>query len=242
VLVRECGFNCPAQESSPANSLGQAARLLFHSSGLPLALHSTAVQPPFALSWETLWEKKVKLVAYSVEFDTLSPEHALLQVILHGSTGPQRRSLLWLCDASRLIDRVRNWQDFLEPVQGGLETLILLLTFDYLATELLAPVPPSLRTSLHARWNALSRTEQRHARELLLLLLQPTEGARAMLSRTDNLAHRASLLRAMLLPSPHTLCVSQQIGSRWAAPRFWAKQLSRCLRAIWRRGLGSSGF
>lgn len=232
VLERRCDF-----KSGRPFSGSQQDRVLYHSSGLPISLHGTSHKmPAYQFSWEELRERAVAQHGYKTEFFTLSPEDALLHLLLLAATNSQN-STISVVDAWKLASSGKiDWPRLSEKIAGRPAAMPVLLTLEYLANALLAPVPKDcvhrLRSTI-SKWNTAERSQAENA--LLYELQRSYSGGRkALLLQANSWQQRLRLLSVVLFPSAATLQNAGDIQYSHETPRFWAKRgqkaLSRLLR------------
>jgi hypothetical protein len=206
--------------------------LLFHASGLPIALHEEPfVHGGYQLSWRKLWERATVVHAYGTECHALSPEDSLLQLIVHASTVANSRSLMWLCDAWLLIERGGiDWEQLRLRVSGAM-VLPCVIAFEYLEGSLGAEVPHQFLDALRRQAEQQTPPERRHAEALMILGLQRAlpGGRKQILRRAAGLRQRLSLLRMLLLPPVSVLVAMGSVASDREALGFWLRRLWRGL-------------
>jgi len=210
--------------------------VLYHSSGLPLALHCAAVNSPaYAMSWTDLQVHHMRVSGYGTQFDTLAPTISLVQLILHASTGVHSRSLVWVCDAWKLIDtHTIDWDRLLEMVRGSVMLLPVSIALEYLGKELKAPIPADVLEGMNAGLNELSPEKMRLSQEVMLAGLQAAlpGGRKALLRNADTAGQRLALLRAFLLPSASMLRATGKIDATGAYRYRTARLLRGAFRII----------
>ena len=180
---------------------------------------------------------------YGVTAPVLNPALALLQVLLLGPFGPQRNSLVWVCDAYRLIERGQvDWDAFAACLADGAALLPVLLVLEYLVEALHCAVPVEAMAGLRNRWPVLRAPEQAMAREVLLFaLLQHGAVTREQMWReAATVPEKLRVARAVLTPAARVLRRTEAIERTGQAPWYWLRQVSRAVR--WGvRGRSASG-
>jgi hypothetical protein len=228
VLASQCEFKM--------ESAGQAKRrdwVLYHVSGLPLVLHcDTQRIPAYEFSWAELKKRAVMQKGYGTEFETLSPEDSLLHLVLLAATATQRSSLIWLCDAWKLIaSGVLDWAILMKRTRDRAIIIPVLYALEYLASELQAQIPANVLDELQSAMLHLSTTERRRAQEVMLYGLQRSfpGGRKALLQQTKGWRPRILLLTCFLFPSATTLQSVGEIKSGREVLRYWTAHAGRGL-------------
>lgn len=181
---------------------GEGDVTLKHSSGLPVALHSRLFRPAYANgNLAAMWARGRSQAFDGVAARVLSPADSLLHVCGHAAFWPSRALLLWVCDAWQIVDKHPNldWTILLDEASRRHLALPLYVALRYLATELDAPIPPTVlgRLAAEADADALGREGALHG-----ALAAPNVGVGALLPRVGDWRARGLLLKWLLLPSP----------------------------------------
>jgi Uncharacterised nucleotidyltransferase len=240
VLEGQCEFKL--EDAAPGK---RRDWVLYHVSGLPIVLHCDSQRiPAYECSWAELKKRAVVQQGYSTEFETLSPEDSLLQVILLAASAEQESSLIWLCDAWKLATSgTLDWARLVEEARDRSIIVPVLYAVEYLGGELQAPIPANVLEELQSSMLHLSAAEKRGAEEVLLYGLQKSfpGGRKALLRQTKGLRVRILLLSCFLFPSAAALQAVGQIKSSGDVLRYWAVRIVRGLLRLLKNQIRQGG-
>ena len=213
---------------------------LLHTSGLPLMLHRCGVRRgAYGLPrWQKMQGLLQQTPVYGVAAPVLRADLALLQVLLLGPFGPQRSSLVWVCDAFWLVAQgAVEWNALVRQIADGMELLPVLLVLEYLAEALGCAVPAGVLERLRELWKARCAADQEMGRAVLWLsLLQDGAVTREQMWHAASTGREKVLaLRTILFPDGGALERMGAIDRTWQAPRYWVRQLGRGARWVLRR-------
>lgn len=180
-----------------------------HDSGLPIELHTDLFEHPFYRCGAADMAGRRQMVDIDgILVRVLSPSAAVLHVCGHASYSGSRSSLRWATDAWSIAAKCADldWDAFLWDTTRVKLALPLHVMFEYLATQLGAPIPrPVLQSLAHDAARAGPR-----AREAVLFGVHGTH--RQLRKATHEWRSRGLLLRWWLFPSPS--CLRWEYGAR----------------------------
>jgi len=223
------GFETVA--SSQPSSI--ASRHYIHESGLPLDLHPGlfTVGPYNAVKGEAQ-DRAEQRTILDVGVHVLSPADQLLHVCAHASTGWQRSTLAWVCDAWFIMNAVPDldWDVVVESSRQGQMSLPLYVTLAYLADELGAPVPSSSLEQLRAE----SLRTQRVTREIALFGAWAGPGTKLLraVRASRRWRDKAFIAGWRIMPSPASVAAAGRIRSARGWPLWY---VGRPFRFVARR-------
>lgn len=186
----------------PAPELtGEQGRSFVHASGLPVLLWANPfrgphLDPPLG----ALWDRSRRVGGEPPGRRSLSAADHLLLVLGHAAWCEARESLLWVCDAVRLLaSEEPDWRVLEETAARCRLRVPAHRMTAYLATELEAAVPEETLARLE---RGSRRVEPLERDAVLRSARAGPEGLGGLLETADGPADRARLLWRILLPSP----------------------------------------
>jgi len=229
---------------------GQRDAILKHVSDLPVALHSRPFPVPYANALvSAMWARGESVMLDGVEASVLSPADNLLHVCGRAAISARRGSPFWVCDAWQIIEKHPDldWELLVEDAWRCHLSLLLYATLRYLASELEAPIPPSVVRRLATAVDPLGREGALRAAQMV-----PKGSLPNLFRLTRRWEDRARLLKWWLLPSPSYLRAVHELRPSTPIPlyylsrpfRYGARRVSAAIskamptRVTWRSRFG----
>ena len=118
--------------------------------------------PVYEFSWEEKKKRAVVQQGYGTEFETLSPKDSLRHVVLLAASATQGSSLIWLCDAWKLVaSGTLDWARLVERTRDRAIIVPVLYAVEYLVGDLQRPIPANVLDELQSAMLHLSAAERR---------------------------------------------------------------------------------
>jgi len=226
------GFKRPAGPAESGDRL-----TLVHGRALPVNLRTRLLPlPETPFSFDAIWSRSLETGFSGHLARILSAADSLFQVLGQAARSPARGSLQWAADAWLLIERSPDlhWERLMEQAAASRLTLPCWARLEYLAGELHAGVPASVRAVLAERAAGAEPVE----RDRALYAARAASGIggpRQVLSgSTAN--DRAHLLAWLLFPSPAYMRVTFGVRGGLGLPAAYVRRVLRYGLAALRSG------
>jgi hypothetical protein len=146
-IVAQLGFSAASSPEGPAHAL------FIHSSGLPLRAHTRPfLAKVYDARVEELFERSIDCMLDGTAARVLCPVDGLVHLCGHASSVPGVDAIRWVCDAARFIGCAPdlNWDEVPERARAMNVVVPLSVQLDYLAMELQARIPETVRERLRS--------------------------------------------------------------------------------------------